>query len=204
MKGGTISSGEIGVVTGLYTADGCNVTLSGGTINGLFSFNGIQSNESNINVNNNFIIKSLYQDADTKAAGIRISGGTLNVNGGSITSYGDAIDVYAYETNINISSGTINSLSKNGISNAFADMVLTIGKNGGTLNTSLPSITGYEYGLSCSGALGMSSNTIYFYNGILKGKTAVYSSGTSFTGIRSGATLLSGTSGEYKTAYFNK
>ena len=78
----------------------------------------------------------------------------------------------------------------------YPSQTIIIGNSTATLSTSNPTIIG-EF---CGVRNGINCGKFYFYNGILKGKSEPYKG--AITGTRSGKTLTTGTSGEYKTAYF--
>ena len=117
----------------------------------------------------------------------------ITVTGGKVTSSGNTIYNTA-EGTITVTGGTVaTSGSESASIYNKANGTITIGDSSVAISSSNPNITGM-YGVSNP------SGTFNFYNGILRGTTAAYYG--NITTKRSGATLTTGTSGSYKTAYY--
>ncbi len=132
--------------------------------------------------------------------------GSITLDNCNITSGNGAIELECTKSLV-VNSGTYygQALGKmsdgSGIavaSDSTYKATVTIGSNSAALSTTNPTIKGDIYGLD--NYYYNTTTTVYFYNGILQGKTAAYSSAP--TGRRSGATLRSGSSGGFLTAYF--
>ena len=188
----TVTGGEITSTSGnaIYNIDGGTITVTGGTVSTS------QNNYAAIcnKANGNIIVENGIVTSTSSTAITNYSEGTVTITGGEITSTsGNTIYNTAGGT-ITVTGGTV-STSKSNSASIYnnANGTITIGDSSETISTSNPNITGM-YGVSNP------FGTFNFYNGILKGTTAAYYG--NITTKRSGATLTTGTSGSYKTAYY--
>ena len=157
----TINDGEINAnEVAIALNSNIQLTINGGTIS-----------------SNNYAISA---SRDAENVGLTITDGTINgtrsaihsdwdaeysmnISGGTITSTSD--DAIYYRGSLTITGGTVISESKSGIS---SEGTITIGNDEGNISVSSPMIQGNTYGVSDNW------NRMYFYDGILKGKTAGY------------------------------
>ena len=95
------------------------------------------------------------------------NGGTVNISGSAyLENQSDASRACVHNVlgTTNIYGGTIISKKDGGVK--LEDGIVTIGTQGGTLDTTNPEIRGYTYGVYITG-----SGTLNWYDGILKGRT---------------------------------
>ena len=167
-----------------------NVTIKGGTVSTS------QSNYPAIwnNANGSITVENGEVTSTSSNAITNNAGGMVTVTGGKVTSTsGNTIYNTAGGT-ITVTGGTVSTSGSESASiYNNANGTITIGDSSVAISTSNPNITGM-YGVSNP------SGTFNFYNGILRGTTAAYYG--NITTKRSGATLTTGTSGSYKTAYY--
>ena len=178
MSGGTI---QVATSTGLYNASTGNVTIQGGTIKMLGSYIGIQNQstgtvrienmaidtENGQPIVNNaggrieIISGSFKAGGETTPAVINSGEGHIQVEGGEI----EAVSAGIYnmgEGSITILAGTVTSTAANAIGNASTGEI-TLGKDDGIVSTTSPEI------VSTNGYYTISTSTLNFYDGILKG-----------------------------------
>ena len=190
-----------------------NVTIKGGTVSTS------QSNYAAIwnNTNGNITVENGEVTSTSSTAITNNAGGMVTVTGGKVTSTSSTAITNKAGGMVTVTGGKVTSTSGNTIYNTAggtitvtggtvstsrsesasiynnANGTITIGDSSVAISTSNPNITGM-YGVSNP------SGTFNFYNGILRGTTAAYYG--NITTKRSGATLTTGTSGSYKTAYY--
>ena len=179
----TISGGTIQVTnsTGLYNASTGNVTIQGGTIKMLGSYIGIQNQSTGtVRIENMAIDTENGQPIVNNAGGrIEIISGSFKARGettpsvvnsgeGHIQVEGGEIEAASAgiynigEGSITILAGTVTSTAANAIGNASTGEI-TLGENDGTISTTSPEI------VSTNGYYTISTSTLNFYDGILKG-----------------------------------
>ena len=128
--------------------------------------------------------------------------GTVTISGGTIisttTTINGAVDNDATATLI-VTGGTIISQNSKGIDNKGT---LTIGIGDEDVDNSSPIIQGATYGVSS-----VSSQTLEFYDGIVKGQTHAFNNENYITDIEEGSVVMHGSEtidgNNYETAYLN-
>lgn len=189
-----VCSGKSGI--GIYNMGTTNIT--GGEIRGIASgqINGIGiENYGELTISEGIIHGETQNIEDEIKIGLVIgilnsTHGNININGGEITGYKG---IWNLQTNskATINSGTIEG-SKIGVENTGN---LIIGDPSQKLNNNSPSIQGGEYGVQND------RGVFKFYNGSLIGKTSGYRDISGHEPIlRNDTEIVTGESGEYKTA----
>ncbi len=124
-------------------------------------------------------------------------GGTVTITGNSYLSNtaNNRAAVHNLENGtMNIKSGTIVATGYHAVYNESG--ILNIGEKDGTIDNSTPVFEGENSGLSVA-----NNQSFNFYDGIIKGKTNAIDQPSLLDDKEDGASLLTGTDGEYKTAY---
>ena len=223
----TITGGTVGATDGdnygiSNSGVAATTTIKGGYVCGS---NSAISNGGTVNIENGIVsapYAGIYSSSAQRTTTVNISGGLVKATeSGGLNGYG----IYTQGTNttypqtVTITGGTVGSTDvKYGIYNYGAAVTTTvkggnvygsdrainnsssattyIGDETAILSTSSPLISGGTYGLYNSSA------SWYFYNGKIQGTEMAYNG--SYTGVRDGYAVKSGTEGSYKTAYLGK
>ena len=178
------------VIDNNYLSDKSTTNLISGTYAGLvYSRYGsgtlnIGDKEDNTKIpiitNNSTVIENslsstvinIYNGEITGTEGAKIVGGTLNMYGGKIvgtSSSGISISTYYNSAEVNVYGGTVKGKTYGVYSSATKYQgTIVIGENDENVSTTMPEIIGGTYGLY------IRSETVSFYDGILKGQTAGY------------------------------
>ena len=198
-NGGKITSESTSIESGK------NITINGGE---LLSNNGscILTPKSNLTVNGGRILST------AKHGILTYYSGTININGGEINGYLSGID----STNeLTVNNGTIISRSSNGIDNRGIGTILggnitgrlygiyttgelTLGDNDSTINIDSPIIQGDLIGLY------IGNGNTYFYDGILKGKTARCNDNSLITKLADNSSIFETTDDDYLVEFLIK
>jgi len=202
---GGIASTDNAVVnngTGTIIVNGSQIKTTGNGKNAI-----VNKSTGKIELRSGKIVSELWRGISNDANGsVNVTGGTIQtqwegiynpakgtvtISNVTINSFGSCIFNLGGGT-VTVTGGTLTSTGHQGIHNETG--TLTVGNASSAISTSSPNLTGKQRGVWHW------SGTFNFYNGILKGETEAY--GQSITNRRSGATLTTGTSGSYKTAYY--
>ena len=150
------------------------VEISGGTLTSVAPERGVVQNSSNKNTKITMSGGTVNQLAESTMGALHngFSGATIIVTGGTVTSVGNAIQCI---------SGT--------------NLVIGTDHPDNTYDATSPIIQGDEYGVS-------SEANYSVFDGIIKGKTNAVDNVSKITGIETGAAIVNGTDGDYKTLYY--
>ena len=171
LSGGTITTGATSGM--IDVADGKVLYIDGGTYRATNTKQVIYNNGGTTTITGGAILSSTAKE---RATVHNLGNGTMYIIDATITSTGSST------TNVaNASHGVRNESG-----------TIYIGEEGGVPSTTSPSIQGNSSGVYGSG--------VYFYDGIVKGKTNSFSSMPNTAHIQSGTQIITGTDGNYNTA----
>ena len=127
---------------------------------------------------------------------INNTGGSLNIEDSDITAKNTTINSTSSSTVTIIKNSSIVSTSGQAIINSSSTLILgkEVSEDGEVSQTN-PMIKGETYGINNSG-------TIYFYDGIIKGKTNQING--VYNNLEAGYTVINGTDNGYKTNYLDR
>ena len=178
VMGGTIKSSSSSTSYVIYNASGGKIKVTGGTIGttatssnvtyGIYnSSTGVVEMIDGVIVNN-----ARYSSSSSRPYGIyNAQTGKINITGGeikdaeTINQYSSSYGIYNSQGEVTITKGNINTKTY-GIQNGSG--TITIGESGGGVSITSPEIVGGQYGLYNG------TGNIYFYDGVLKGKTEAF------------------------------
>ena len=171
VSGGTITTNA---TSGMIDVEsGKKLYIDGGTYRATNTKQVVYNNGGNVTITGGAILSS---SAKERATVHNLGNGVMHIIDATITSTGTNTSNIANAAHgVRNESGTI-----------------YIGVDGGVPSTTTPSIQGNSAGVYGTG--------VYFYDGIVKGKTNSFSSAPDTNHIQSGTQLVTGTDGDYKTA----
>ena len=195
----TVAAGqtiELNTNGNTLTSTGTTITNLGIlTINGNGTINTTSSSAEAILNSGTLTTNAGTITATNSTAISNTSAGTVNVVGGSIS----GTTPIANSGTTTVTGGTVSGTTY-GINNTNSGTVI-IGDNLSPVNTTAPVITGETNAIYNQG----DNDNIEFYDGVLKGKTIAISSSDDLSNVVTpeGYRVVTGTDGEYKTAYLD-
>ena len=173
VTGGTIQISSEYLSYGVYNGTGGTIQIAGGTIQTNMTYSrtiyGIYNNNiGKIEMTGGTIINASTYNYSTTYEIYNNQKGTINIAGGEIKDsetigkYVSSYGIYNNQGEVTITKGNINTKTY-GIQNNSG--TITIGEAGGGVSITSPEIVGGQYGLYNG------TGNIYFYDGVLKGKT---------------------------------
>ena len=199
----TITNGTITstVTAGYSTIDvhGGNCNISGGNLTLKAESEGIYCSNAPLNISGGTI--NITSDSNVNSAAIFVHNSNCTISGGNITSTtsgtpGIKLQSVDGSYNITVTGGTIKNTGGECIDAITNGGTLTIGNNSNAVSTTSPSITGSTRGVSIDNA-----GTFNFYDGIIRGATAIF--GT-VTNTPSGYSVVKSTSNSVESATLAK